>query len=149
MFPMASDPTDSALVASINQYLDENKGPKNSQYEYVRADLNGDGRREGLVLFNLPHSYWCGWGGCTLAVFEAGDRDFRMLSRTERIRGPLVIGETQTNGWDDIGVRVSGTNNADQNVLLTFDGTAYPASPLTENTIPYDLASIGGMRIFP
>jgi len=149
MFPEIHDPSDSTLRAAIGQYLAESKGPTNSQYEYVRADLNGDGLREGLVMFNLPHSYWCGWSGCTMAVFQASDNNFTMISQTSKIRGPVVIGDTQTNGWDDIGVRVSGTQNADKNVLLQFDGTGYPASPLDDATLPYDVAWTGGTKLFP
>lgn len=149
MFPEPVDPSDSTLLSSIQDYLAESKGPKNSQYEYVRADLNGDGLREGIVLFNLPHSYWCGWSGCTMAVFRAGDNRFDMMSKTSRIRGPIVVSQNQTDGWDDIGVRLSGTDYADRNVLLKFDGVGYPATPVNEEEIPYNLASLGGPRLFP
>ena len=143
------DPDDAALHASIQEYLAANKGPKNSQYQYTRLDLNNDGLREGLVLFNLPHNYWCGWSGCTMAVFQAEDNNFRIVSATSRIRGPRVVGQTRTNGWEDIGVRLSGTEMADRNVLLKFDGTRYPENPLNEAILPYDLASLGGTRVFP
>lgn len=149
MFSEAVDPNDAVLRKAIAGYLNSHEGPPNSQYEYTRVDLNGDGLRDGLVLFNLPHSYWCGWSGCTLAVFEAGDNSFRIVSETSRIRGPLVVGSTQTNGWDDIGVRLSGMESADRNVLLKFDGSSYPENPLHEAIIPYDLASLNGTRVFP
>lgn len=143
------DPDDAELVASIQQYLKDNKGPLNSQYEYVRMDLNNDGLREGIVLFNLPHSYWCGWSGCTMAIFEAGDNRFALKSETQRIRGPLVLAQNQTNGWEDIVVRLSGMNEADRNVVLKFNGLSYPDNPLMGDDIPYDVASLSGTRIFP
>ena len=146
---MPVDPSDRVLTASIQQYLADAKGPKNSQYEYTRVDLNGDGLREALVMFNLPHSYWCGWSGCTLAVFQAGDNNFSMVSQTSRIRGPIVVSYTQTNGWDDIGVRLSGTDYADKNVLLRYDGSRYPETPVNELELPFNLASLGGERFFP
>lgn len=149
MFAAAVDPSDAEMKVAIDKYLAEHNGPKNSQYEYTRMDLNGDGLREALVLFNLPHSYWCGWSGCTMAVFQAGDNDFKILSETTRIRGPLMVGSTKTNGWEDIGVRLSGTDVADRNVLLKFDGTRYPENPLNEDSLPYDLAALGGTRVFP
>ena len=149
MFPEQVDPSDRKLVAAIQNYLGEAKGPKNSQYEYVRADLNGDGLREGIVLFNLPHSYWCGWSGCTMAVFQAGDNHFTMLSQTSRIRGPIVVGHSRTDGWEDIGVRLSGTDYADRNVLLKFNGIGYPDTPLNEEDLPFDLAFLQGDRFFP
>jgi hypothetical protein len=143
------DPSDSTLHASIQSYLEQRGGPKHSQYDYVRTDLNGDGRREALVLFNLPHNYWCGWSGCTLAVFGVEDENFVLVSETSRIRGPLFVGGTQTNGWEDIGVRVSGTESPDRNVVLRYDGTAYPENPLDQSGIPFDLAALGGTRVFP
>lgn len=149
-YTLPVDPTDSKLVAAIQQHLIDQKGPLNSQYEYVRADLNGDGLREGIVMFNLPHSYWCGWSGCTMAVFQAGDDTFSKVSETSRIRGPIVIGETKTNGWDDIIVRQSGsTSNADRNVALRYDGSAYPESPVVGDEIPFDIAFLTGPRFFP
>jgi len=145
----SSDPSDAVLHAQIQKYLDDRQGPKNSQYQYTRMDLNGDGLREGLVLFNLPHNYWCGWSGCTLAVFGAGDNNFLLVSETSRIRGPLFVGGTQTNGWEDIGVRLTGTETPDRNVVLRYDGAAYPENPLHEDEMPFDLAALGGTRVFP
>jgi len=143
------DPTDAQLVAAIQQHLKDINGPLNSQYEYVRVDLNNDGLREGLVLFNLPHTYWCGWSGCAMEVFQAGDNSFKMVSQTDKIRGPIVVGQTSTNGWDDLIVRLSGTEYADQNIVLKYDGNAYPQSPVNQEELPYDIASITGLRLFP
>lgn len=145
----AVDPADAKLHSAVQTYLGLNKGPKNSQYEYVRVDLNNDGLREGLVMFNLPHSYWCGWSGCTMAVFEARDNSFALLSQTSRIRGPLVVAASETNGWGDLAVRVTGTDMYDHNVLLKFDGSAYPDNPIGQETVPYDLADLGSTRLFP
>ncbi len=143
------DPSDAKLHDAIQQFLVAQQGPKNSQYEYSRVDLNNDGLREGLVLFNLPHSYWCGWSGCSLAIFEAGDNHFTLLSQTSQVRGPIVVGETKTNGWDDIGIRLTGTDSADRNVMLKYDGSAYPAEPVNAEPTNFDLASLGGTRLFP
>ncbi|MFA5591866.1 MAG: hypothetical protein WC989_00945 [Micavibrio sp.] len=143
------DPSDGALHAAIQHYLESRGGPKNSQYQYTRMDLNGDGLREGLVLFNLPHSYWCGWSGCTLAVFGAGDDNFMLVSETSRIRGPLFIGGSATNGWEDIAVRLTGTDHPDRNIVLRFDGQSYPENPLNAAPVPFDLAALGGTRVFP
>ncbi len=149
MFTAPVDPSDAALNKSIQTYLAAAGGPLNSQYEYSRVDLNGDGLREGLVLFKLPHSYWCGWTGCTMAIFEAGDNRFALLSETARIRGPIVVGDSKTNGWGDIGVRMTGTDTHDYNVLLQYDGTGYPHNPQNQTVVPYALAALGGTRLFP
>lgn len=149
MSDMPSEPSDADLARSISQYLQDRQGPNHSRYQYARLDLNGDGKRDALVLFNLPHNYWCGWSGCTLTIFEATDNNFTVLSETSRIRGPLVVGGTSTEGWHDIGVRVSGTGHAAHNVVLRYNGLGYPDNPLNEAPLPYDLAALGGTKIFP
>lgn len=149
MFQNKVDPSDAALRQAIADYLAGGAGPANSQYQYSRIDLNGDGLREGLVLFNLPHSHWCGWNGCKMAVFEAGDNRFSLLSETDRIRGPIVVGDSTTKGWGDIGVRMTGMDQHDYNVLLKYDGTGYPFDPAGQETMPYALAALGGTRLFP
>ncbi|HEU4837966.1 MAG TPA: hypothetical protein VFS88_00975 [Micavibrio sp.] len=149
MFRTPVDPSDAELKHAVDQFLAERKGPPNSQYEYTRADLNNDGLREAVVIFNLPHSYWCGWSGCTMAVFQAGDNSFQMVSETTRIRGPIQIADTATDGWRDIGVRLSGTNNYDKNVLLQYNGAGYPENPMGAAEAPFDLAQLGGTRVLP
>lgn len=85
-----------------------------------------------------------------MVIFEAGDNDYALVSETKRIRGPIVIGSTETNGWADINVRVSGTGVADKNVSLRYDGLQYPESPMNQEEIPYDIAfASGGVRVFP
>ena len=143
------DPDDDALHTAIQEYLTKENKPRSSQYSFMRADLNNDGRREGIVVFNLPHTYWCGWGGCTMAVFQADDRSFHHLSNTSRIRGPIVIGRSQTRGWKDLGTRLSGMNIADHNVLLRFDGAGYPQDAAGQETLPYTLAQFGESELFP
>jgi hypothetical protein len=84
-----------------------------------------------------------------MAVFQAGDDHFTMLSQTSRIRGPIVVGHSRTDGWEDIGVRLSGTDYADRNVLLKFNGIGYPDTPMNEEDLPFDLAFLQGERFFP
>jgi hypothetical protein len=144
-----ADPADRFLVDEINRYLAQKKAPKFSQYDYVRTDLNGDGRREGIVMFTFPHSFWCGWGGCTMAVFQAQDNTFSLLSETKEIRGPVIAIPSKTKGWQDISVRLSGLDQPDETVILRFDGYAYPYDPLNGSRAPFTLAGLSGTRLFP
>lgn len=145
------DPSDAALMEAVRGYVVQQNAPANSRFVYTRVDLNGDGLREGLVLFTAPHTHWCGWGGCSMAVFRARDEGFGFVSEMQRVRGPLIVAESRSNGWRDIIVRVSGTNVPDRNVVMAFDGQVYPSNPLTRTGIPESLAhqDIAGVRVFP
>lgn len=149
-FPEAAkDPGDARLMADIREYIAAQKGPPNSRFQYARLDMNGDGLREGLVLFTLPHSYWCGPGECSMTVFKAQHGGFSLLSEITRIRGPLVVSEHKTNGWRDIIVRMSGVSMSDRNVALRFDGQGYPTNPMTQTKIQTEMRDIQGERLFP
>ena len=143
------DPSDVKLRAVMDDYLLMTGSPRQSEYDYARIDMNGDGRRDALILFNLPHHHWCGWGGCTLVVFEAQDDHFSFISRIANVRGPLLISPKTSHGWNDIILRLTGMNRADETIRIAFDGRSYPADPSTVPPIPYNFEDIVGARLFP
>lgn len=142
-------PGEAQLRADIAAFIAARNGPAHSQYEYSITDLNGDGRREALVLLNLPYGYWCGWGGCTMGIFTADGDSFTLMSEVRNVRGPLVVAENTTNGWHDIIVRVSGTGMSDKNVALTYDNGRYPENPAGLTDIAMLMTEIPGKRLFP
>ncbi len=147
-FPDRQDPKDEQLAEAITNFIDVREAPPNSSYDFVRIDLDGDGRREGLVLFKLPHTYWCGWDGCGLAVFRANNNGFTPMSVMNGVRGPIYVRSTGTNGWRDIILRVSGTNMRDKNVVMAFNGRTYPSSPLLATTLPSPLSALSTKEFF-
>lgn len=140
--PDNRDLKDDVLFEAITNFLSVRDAPPNSSYDYVRVDLNGDGKRDGLVLFKLPHTYWCGWDGCGMAVFKAGDKKFTPMSVVNSVRGPIYVRATGTKGWRDIIIRTSGANMPDKNVVMMFDGRTYPNSPLLAPTLRQPLSSL-------
>lgn len=140
--PQSDDPKDSLLVDAITAYLVQQNAPSSSVYDFARIDLNGDGLRDGLVLFKLPHSYWCGWDGCGLTVFKAQKDKFTPLSAISSVRGPLYVSYTGVQGWRDLIIRISGTNMRDKNVVMHFDGRGYPKSPMLAQTLNAPLSSM-------
>ncbi len=136
MPPNKNDPKDSVLINNIEQFLARKGAPAHSQYDFVRVDINNDRLRDGIVLFKIPYSYWCGWSGCGMAIFKAGDNSFSFVSDMMNIRGPIYIGPAQTNNYHDIVVRLSGTNMPDKNIMMKYDGKNYPKNPLTEPELP-------------
>lgn len=127
-------PPDEKLFEAAAAYIEYNNAPPSSTYKHARVDLDGDGLKDGLVLFDLPHQSWCGWDGCSMAVFHASRNGFAPVASMSGIRGPLYVRQTKTNGWRDIVVRISGAEIRDKNVKMAFDGRSYPRHPMTAPT---------------
>jgi hypothetical protein len=146
------DPDNGQLTTAIMAYVAGAQGPQNSQYEFTRIDLDGDGRREGIVMMKNPHQFWCGIYGCRMAVFRASNNGFTLLSEIAPVRGPLTVSQTRTNGWRDILVLVDGRTGWERKqVALQFDGSKYPAQPafLPAMVASNMFAADQGVRIFP
>ena len=91
-----NDPSNSIFMNAIANYVAAKKAPNNSRYEFTRIDLNGDGRREGIVLMKSPHKYWCEEYGCYMAVFEAHNSGFTLLSEITPVPGRMqAVNATQ------------------------------------------------------
>ncbi len=91
------------------------------------ADLDGDGAPE--IVVHVAGPLVCGSGGCTTLVFTSGPDGLRRVGDISVSRPPIVAGETQTNGWRDLLVGVSGGGAQGGQARLRFDGTAYPGNP--------------------
>lgn len=147
-FPEKDEPKDEKLVEAATSYVQSRGAPPNSDYDFARVDLNGDGRREGIILFKLPHTYWCGWDGCGMLILKAGKDDFTPLSTISNVRGPIYISSETNNGWRDIIIRTSGTNMADKNIKLEFNNGNYPQSPLLAPTLEIPLSALNTQTFF-
>lgn len=131
--PMPPDPVDpdnTVLHEAIRAFLLTHHGPVSSGYRYTRIDLDGDTRRDALVMLNAPYGYWCGMPGCTLLVMQAHDTSFTLVNTIQPVRGPMYIEDERTNGWRNLIVRVSGSWEKAKDVALRFDGQTYPSIPL-------------------
>lgn len=146
--PDYQGPDDSALIEAVNEFIQARTAPPNSEYDFVRIDLNGDGLRDAIVLFKLPHTYWCGWDGCGMAVFRAHREHFTPLATISNVRGPIYVNSTGNKGWRDIIIRLSGTTMRDKNVTLAFDGHTYPQSPMLAKTLHIPLSSLSTEKFF-
>ncbi len=123
------DPEDRVLKQSVAEILKKTGAPVSSSYSFYRLDLEGDGRRDALVLFELPYGHWCDINGCTVLVMKAHNTGFTVVNAIHPVREPLYISAHKTQGWSDIIVRVSGRWDRAKNVVLSFDGDRYPENP--------------------
>ncbi len=120
------------LFSAVQSYIAPFDAPNEDvQVRTEWADLNGDGAQDALVY--LESDSWCGSGGCTVLVFEAIPDSleaaelgaFRPAAEISLMHGPVVVADTQTEGWKDLLVQ-----DADGvTTRLSFDGETYPMSP--------------------
>jgi len=116
-------------------FLKKSGAPISSTYNFVRFDLNGDKRRDALIMIKSPYGYWCGKHGCVMMIMKAHDNGFTLVNSIQPVREPIYISKAKLNGWHNIIVRVSGRLNGEtKDVALSFDGRSYPKDPsrLTE-----------------
>lgn len=143
-----NDPSDEALFEAVTRFIAAQGAPPNSVYDHERIDLNGDGARDGIVLFKLPHTHWCGWDGCGMAIFQARGKQFSLVNTISGVRAPIYIGNQTTNGWKDIILRVTGTNMPDKNVVLKFNGNQYPTTPMLAENLVTPMSRIKTTKLF-
>ena len=149
--PMPSDtksPNDEKMKETITTYLTKRGAPPNSTYQYKRIDLNNDRILDAIVLFKLPHTYWCGWDGCGMLILKANSKTLTPFSTVIGVRGPIYVRDTGKNGWRDIIVRISGARMADKNIVLSNTGRGYPASPMLATDLDVSLGSINADKLF-
>ena len=147
--PAFNDPDNMLFMDAVAEFIQSREAPGNSRYEFTRLDLNHDGRRDGLILMKSPHKYWCGANGCDMYIFMAANDHFELVSEIAPVRGPIIISNKKTNGWNDIIVHVSGRSHGEtKDVSLQFTGATYPGQPAFQSEIPGGYKG-GGIKIFP
>lgn len=125
--PGTADP----LIPALLRFLDNHGADsEETEYQVEYIDLNNDGTDEALVL--LSGQYWCGTGGCNLAIFEGTASGYELVSHLSLIHAPVWISSEITSGWRDLIVEVSGGGIEPRHVALKFNGSRYPINPSLE-----------------
>lgn len=118
---------DDPLAEKIKTYLNETfltEGDKRAiseaqrKFQYDKVDLNNDGEEE--VFVNLPSSYFCGTGGCTILLL---DHKLDLITRFSPTRTLYVQNKTQ-NGWQVLATKTEGKWRN-----LIYKNGAYPSNP--------------------
>ncbi|MGJ8581854.1 MAG: hypothetical protein ACSHWR_06060, partial [Psychromonas sp.] len=130
----APNQIDLAVQAAVRQYFKIHRtDPKNTRFNSVRFDLNGDGKEEAIVLLD-----WCSSNGCEMLVFEQKEKGLVFSSRVSRIEAPIEVAQTQHFSWQDLLVK---KNN--QWLQLESDGLSYPLKVSDASVIDAPLQSTG------
>lgn len=137
----------SALEAPLAAFIKTQNAPAQSTWDVARTDLDGDKRLDAIILFKSPHSYWCGWDGCGMLILRANDITFTPVTTINNVRGPIYVSRQRTNNWRDIIIRISGANFPDKNIVMKFNGTTYPNSPLLAPDLEVPLSALETERL--
>jgi len=90
--------------------------PKDTQFNSVRFDLNGDGLDDAIVLLD-----WCSGEQCEMIIFEATENGLNFSSRVSRIQAPIIVSEDKHFSWQSLMIEYNNSC-----FLLDFDGLSYP-----------------------
>lgn len=90
-----------------------------TKYRSGKADLNGDGQDEVLLL--LQGMNYCGSGGCTAFIIDSNNKQLVRMTVTE---APIMLGNRKSNGWQDLVIWSDSSLR-----LVKHDGTSYPSNP--------------------
>ena len=127
-------PLDEKLVRhAIENYRLSKKRAK-GPYRLVGADLNGDGVREAIVLFQGKD--WCTRTGCSMAIFQSFQRGYRPISRTVRVKAPVEVTDVMTNSYRDLLVQTGGGPAPERRVRLQFSGEGYSRNAMLQTEVP-------------
>ncbi|MFT6986096.1 MAG: putative lipoprotein [Psychromonas sp.] len=108
---------DLEVQKAVNQYFQIHRtDPRDTQFNSVKYDLNGDGVKDALVLLD-----WCSQNGCEMLVFEGTENGYRFSSRVSRVNAPIIVAQTQHYLWQSLLIEKNG-----QWFKLDFDGISYP-----------------------
>lgn len=118
------------LEKAIAAFLKSAGAPKETVARQAFFDLNGDKSLDALVLFQ--GSYFCGSGGCTLAVFVSERAGFRLVSQSTLVDTPVRASAKATKGWRDLIVHNSGGGAKPAERILAFDGKKYAGNASTQ-----------------
>lgn len=122
--------SNAALNDVLKQYLKEQDVEDDGSARYIASfvDLNDDGKKE--VIVHVISQSLCGTGGCPTLVLVPKQSSFSIVSRISITRPPIRVLKTQSHGWHDLAVWVSGGGiQPGYEADLPFDGESYATNP--------------------
>lgn len=127
-------PLDDGLARRAIENYRLSKKRASGPYKLAGVDLNGDGVREAVVLFQGKD--WCTPTGCSLAVFQKFEHGFRVISRTVRVKAPVEVTDNVSNSYRDLLVQTGGGPAPERRVRLQFSGEGYSRNAMLQTEVP-------------
>lgn len=124
---------DESLEKALRKW-NETDVSENLRYHYNTVDLNDDSKLDAIVF--VSGDSICGTGGCEVLIFKGDGKNYTLLTEMSVSRPPVFVGTTQTKGWKDLLMQVSGGGIKSYYAVLKFDGKSYPENPTVEPALP-------------
>lgn len=141
---LSEEKNDDQLIKAIKTSLGlSDDALKETRYYYNNVDLNNDSNDETIV--QLVGPYTSGTGGDTLLIFTKNNNNFTLLKQYVTIKNPIIISDKTNNGWKDIIVGISSSNNGEEFIVLKYNGTTY--SDTYDSEVIASLDTITGTAI--
>lgn len=121
------------LRISLQNYITGRWGQSfpETRFRATLIDLNGDGRREAVVLMDGPD--WCGSGGCSLWVLTPRGRSWRMVTQATIMNPPIRVLPSRSHGWSELSAMVDDVDGPHYEARLSVNGRLNPTiTRLTE-----------------
>ncbi|TEW55581.1 hypothetical protein E2R68_04115 [Psychromonas sp. RZ22] len=129
-----STQVDREVQSAVRDYFKMHRtDPKDTRFNSLRFDLNGDGKDEAIVLLD-----WCSKTGCDMLIFEAQDKGLHFSSRVSRVQAPVIIAKERHFSWQSL--LVESDHKWQQ---LDFDGLSYPLRTRDGKTVDKAANSTG------
>lgn len=116
---------------------------ESTRYYYNYLDLNEDGMSEVFVILVGPFTSESGRN--TALLFTLTEDGYRLLQKFTVASNPIMISKQMTNGWHDIILNMTGSEEQPGRKLMQYDGNAYPDP--SDATIMADDEHVGGTAI--
>jgi hypothetical protein len=138
--------TPPALAPLLEELVGELPGP--IHYFAARVDLDDDQTPEWIEHVAGPSV--CGTGGCDTLVFKESKHGLALVTRITVTRPPIIVADTETDGWRDLIVDVSGGGILPgRRARLRYDGRTYPTNPTVAPAEPLTTNERGRAVIGP
>ncbi len=113
------------LRISLQTYISGRWGQVDADTGYRAAlvDLNGDDRREAVVLMTGD---WCGSGGCSLWVLTPRGQSWRMVTQATVMNPPIRVLPSRSHGWSELSAMADDGPGPDYEVRLSVNGRLNP-----------------------
>ena len=150
----AALPFDEVQIRKAVERYAEGRKQKAGGYIAAGVKLTPDGKLRVLVLFTSQD--WCQPQGCEMAILEPGTYVWRSVGSISRVRAPVLVGSTVSNGWYDLwastGREAKGKDKDAksfvQNVHLPHGANGYPGTTTFATSVTPAGAKPEGQAVF-